>query len=188
MNRDKALAIVKEQLTEHRFLHTIGVMEAAIKLAEKYGADGKKAELAAIFHDYAKFRPKDEMKEIIISNGMPVELLDYNSELWHAPVGAYLAEKEAGITDCEVLDAIRYHTSGRTGMTLLEKVIYLADYIEPGRHFPGVEEVRELAESSLDKALIKSVQNTIMFLVKKGQPVFPATFHTYNDLLMKTED
>ncbi|PWW26505.1 putative HD superfamily hydrolase involved in NAD metabolism [Cytobacillus oceanisediminis] len=188
MNRDKALAIVKEQLTEHRFLHTIGVMETAIKLAEKYGADGKKAELAAIFHDYAKFRPKDEMKEIIISNGMPVELLDYNSELWHAPVGAYLAEKEAGITDCEVLDAIRYHTSGRTGMTLLEKVIYLADYIEPGRHFPGVEEVRELAESSLDKALIKSVQNTIMFLVKKGQPVFPATFHTYNDLLMKTED
>jgi predicted HD superfamily hydrolase involved in NAD metabolism len=188
MNRDKALAIVKEQLTEHRFLHTIGVMETAIKLAEKYGADEKKAELAAIFHDYAKFRPKDEMKEIIISNGMPVELLDYNSELWHAPVGAYLAEKEAGITDCEVLDAIRYHTSGRTGMTLLEKVIYLADYIEPGRHFPGVEEVRELAESSLDKALIKSVQNTIMFLVKKGQPVFPATFHTYNDLLMKTED
>jgi predicted HD superfamily hydrolase involved in NAD metabolism len=188
MNRDMALAIVKEQLTEHRFLHTIGVMETAIKLAEKYGADEKKAELAAIFHDYAKFRPKDEMKEIIISNGMPVELLDYNSELWHAPVGAYLAEKEAGITDCEVLDAIRYHTSGRTGMTLLEKVIYLADYIEPGRHFPGVEEVRELAESSLDKALIKSVQNTIMFLVKKGQPVFPATFHTYNDLLMKTED
>ncbi|CAM3702337.1 bis(5'-nucleosyl)-tetraphosphatase (symmetrical) YqeK [Cytobacillus oceanisediminis] len=188
MNRDQALAIVKEQLTEHRFLHTIGVMETAIKLAEKYGADEKKAELAAIFHDYAKFRPKDEMKEIIISNGMPVELLDYNSELWHAPVGAYLAEKEAGINDSEVLDAIRYHTSGRTGMTLLEKVIYLADYIEPGRHFPGVEEVRELAESSLGKALIKSVQNTIMFLVKKGQPVFPATFHTYNDLLMKTED
>lgn len=188
MNRDQALAIVKEQLTEHRFLHTIGVMETAIKLAEKYGADEKKAELAAIFHDYAKFRPKEEMKEIIKSNGMPVELLDYNSELWHAPVGAFLAEKEAGITDSEVLDAIRYHTSGRTGMTLLEKIIYLADYIEPGRHFPGVEEVRELAGSSLDKALIKSVQNTIMFLVKKGQPVFPATFNTYNDLLMKTED
>ncbi|MBT2690297.1 bis(5'-nucleosyl)-tetraphosphatase (symmetrical) YqeK [Bacillus sp. ISL-47] len=188
MNRDQALAIVKEQLTEHRFIHSIGVMETAIKLAEKYGANEKKAELAAIFHDYAKFRPKDEMKEIILSNGMPVELLAYNSELWHAPVGAYLAEKEAGITDSEVLDAIRYHTSGRVGMSLLEKVIYLADYIEPGRHFPGVEEVRELANSSLDQALIKSVQNTIMFLVKKGQPVFPATFHTYNDLLMKTED
>ncbi|WP_026584560.1 bis(5'-nucleosyl)-tetraphosphatase (symmetrical) YqeK [Bacillus sp. J33] len=188
MNREQALAIVKEQLTEHRYVHTIGVMETALKLAEMYGADTKKAEMAAIFHDYAKFRPKEEMKEIILREGMPSELLDYNSELWHAPVGAYLAEKEAGITDSEVLNAIRYHTSGRTGMTLLEKVIYLADYIEPGRHFPGVDEVRELAVSSLDKALIKSVQNTIIFLMKKDQPVFPATFHTYNDLVMKMED
>lgn len=188
MNREKALDIVKEQLTEHRYLHTIGVMETAIKLAKRYGADEKKAELAAIFHDYAKFRSKKEMEEIIISKGMPSELLHFNSELWHAPVGAYLAEKEAGITDIEILDAIRYHTSGRPRMTLLEKIIYLADYIEPGRHFPGVEEVREMAESNLEKALIKSVQNTIMFLMKKGQPIFPATFHTYNDLVMKAED
>ncbi|GLB58279.1 bis(5'-nucleosyl)-tetraphosphatase (symmetrical) YqeK [Cytobacillus sp. NCCP-133] len=188
MNREEALAIVKEQLTEHRYLHTIGVMETALRLAEMYGADKKKAELAAIFHDYAKFRPKEEMKEIILMEQMPRELLDYNSELWHAPVGAFLAEKEAGISDKEVLSAIRYHTSGRTGMNLLEKIIYLADYIEPGRHFPGVEEVREIADSSLNKALIKSIQNTIMFLMRKGQPVFPATFHTYNDLVMKMED
>ncbi|PAE23049.1 MULTISPECIES: bis(5'-nucleosyl)-tetraphosphatase (symmetrical) YqeK [Bacillaceae] len=188
MNREKALAIVKEQLTEHRYLHTVGVMETAIKLAEKYGADSKKAELAAIFHDYAKFRPKEEMREIIIKTGMPAELLDYNSELWHAPVGAYLAEKEAGMHDKEVLDAIRYHTSGRPGMALLEKIIYLADYIEPGRHFPGVDEVRDLAQTNLNKALIKSVQNTIMFLMKKGQPVFPASFETYNDLVINKED
>ncbi|KAF0818303.1 Hydrolase (HAD superfamily), YqeK [Bacillus sp. ZZV12-4809] len=188
MNRETALAIVKEQLTEHRYLHTVGVMETAIKLAEKHGADSKKAELAAIFHDYAKFRPKEEMRGIIIKEGMPAELLDYNSELWHAPVGAFLAEREAGIRDKEVLDAIRYHTSGRPGMSLLEKIIYLADYIEPGRHFPGVDEVRDLAKTNLDKALIKSVQNTIMFLMKKGQPVFPASFQTYNDLVMNKED
>ena len=188
MNRDQALAIVKEQLTEHRFLHTIGVMETAINLAAKYGADTKKAELAAIFHDYAKFRSKEEMREIIIKEGMPSELLEYNSELWHAPVGAFLTEKEAGINDKEVLDAIRYHTSGRPGMVLLEKIIYLADYIEPGRHFPGVCEVRDLAETNLNKALIKAVQNTIMFLMKKGQPVFPASFQTYNDLVMNKED
>ncbi|KON86971.1 phosphohydrolase [Sporosarcina globispora] len=188
MNRDEALAIVKKQLTEHRYLHTVGVMETAIKLADKYGADKKKAELAAIFHDYAKFRPKEEMKEIIIREGMPGDLLDYNSELWHAPVGAFLTEKEAGINDIEVLDAIRYHTSGRPGMTLLEKIIYLADYIEPGRHFPGVDEVRDLVQTSLDIALIKSVQNTIMFLMKKGQPVFPASFQTYNDLVMNKGD
>lgn len=188
MEREQALKMVKIQLTEHRYQHTLGVMETAISLARKYGVDEKKAELAAIFHDYAKFRPKDEMKEIIVSQGMPKDLLEYNSELWHAPVGAYLAEAEAEISDKEVLDAIRFHTSGRRGMTKLEKVIYLADYIEPGRHFPGVEEVRDLAKINLDDALIKSVQNTIMFLLKKNQAIYPETFHTYNDLILNKED
>ena len=112
MEREQALKIVKAQLTEHRYQHTIGVMETAIKLADKYGEDVQKAELAAIFHDYAKFRPKDEMMQIIVEQKMPTDLLDYNSEFWHAPVGAYLAEKEAGITDhgsarCNPLSYIR---------------------------------------------------------------------------------
>ncbi|ULT55744.1 bis(5'-nucleosyl)-tetraphosphatase (symmetrical) YqeK [Neobacillus drentensis] len=188
MERQKALDIVKVQLTEHRYQHTLGVMETAISLAEKYGADVKKAEIAAIFHDYAKFRPKDEMKEMIMSQGLPQDLLLYNTELWHAPVGAYLVEKEAGIRDPEVLDAIRYHTSGRPNMKLLEKVVYLADYIEPGRHFPGVEEVREIAKESLEKALVKAIQNTILFLMKKNQTIYPETFYTYNDLIQKLED
>lgn len=187
MERNLALLKVKEQLTEHRYNHTIGVMETAISLAKKYGANEKKAELAAIFHDYAKFRPKEEMKQIIIDQKMDAKLLQFNSELWHAPVGAFLVHKEAEIEDEEILDAIRFHTSGRVGMTLLEKIIYLADYIEPGRHFPGVEEVRELAAQSLDDALIKSISNTIIFLMKKGQPVFPATFNTYNDLIINSK-
>lgn len=185
MERDAALKIVKEQLTEHRYQHTIGVMETAVALAKQYGADEKKAELAAIFHDYAKFRPKAEMKAIILAEGYPEDLLQYNAELWHAPVGAYLVHKEAGITDQEILDAIRYHTSGRPGMSLLEKIIYLADYIEPGRNFPGVDEVRALAKDSLEEALIKAVQNTILFLMKKNQPVYPDSFQTYNDLVKK---
>ena len=89
MERQEALTIVKKQLTEQRYQHTIGVMETAIKLAKQYGADVKKAELAAIFHDYAKFRPKEEMKQIILEQNMPKDLLSYNSELWHSPVGAY---------------------------------------------------------------------------------------------------
>jgi len=187
MEREKALELVKIQLTAHRYQHTLGVMETAISLAKRYGADVKKAEIAAIFHDYAKFRPKDEMREIIISQGFPQDLLTFNSELWHAPVGAYLVEKEAGIRDHEVLDAIRYHTSGRLNMTLLDKVIYLADYIEPGRHFPGVDDVRELAQENLDISLIKAIQNTILFLIKKNQTVYPDTFFTYNDLINKLE-
>ena len=113
----------------------------------------------------------------------PKIYLNFNSELWHAPVGAYLVEKEAGITDREILDAIRYHTTGRLGMTLLEKVVYLADYIEPGRHFPGVDEVRDIAKKNLDIALIQAVKNTIVFLMKKNQAIYPDTFQTYNDLI-----
>jgi predicted HD superfamily hydrolase involved in NAD metabolism len=188
MEREEALKLVKEQLTDHRYQHTLGVMETAIALAKQYGGNEQKAELAAIFHDYAKFRPKAEMKEIIIDQGFPQDLLEFNSELWHAPSGAFLVEKEAGISDHEVLEAIRYHTSGRPGMTLLDKIIYLADYIEPGRHFPGVEEVRDMAKENLDKALFKAIQNTIMFLLKKNQTIYPDTFYTYNDLIKKLED
>ncbi|WP_100331641.1 bis(5'-nucleosyl)-tetraphosphatase (symmetrical) YqeK [Bacillus xiapuensis] len=182
MNRNQALELVKEQLTEHRYQHTLGVAETAVKLAHQFGADPQKAEIAAIFHDYAKFRPKEEMAAIIRAEKMDPRLLSFHPELWHAPVGACLVQKEAGIEDEEILDAIRYHTSGRTGMTLLEKIIYLADYIEPGRHFPGVEEVRALAEEHLDAALIQAVKNTIQFLMKKNQPIFPDTVDMYNDL------
>lgn len=184
MERNEALSIVKKQLTERRYVHTIGVMETAIKLARKYGADEKKAELAAVFHDYAKYRPKEEMEKCIVEEYMPADLLTANIELWHAPVGAFLVEKEAGIKDKEILDAIRYHTTGRAGMTSLEKIIFLADYIEPGRKFPGVDEVRQLAEEDLDLALIKALQNTISFLMEKNQPIYPDTFHTYNDLVI----
>lgn len=188
MDRKQALEIVQKQLTEHRYIHTIGVMETAIELANRYGADEKKAELSAIFHDYAKFRPKSEMKEIIIEQQMPRELLYFNSELWHAPVGAFLVQSEVGIRDAEILDAIKYHTSGRINMTLLEKVIYLADYIEPGRHFPGVDEVRDMAKQDLDDALIQSIKNTIIFLMKKNQSIYPDTFLTYNALVIHQKE
>lgn len=188
MNRNEALQLVKAQLTEKRYVHTLGVAESAVELADRYGADVKKAELAAIFHDYAKFRPKEEMKQIIMEQNITKDLLDYHSELWHAPVGAYLVEQEAGITDQEILGAIAYHTSGRIGMTLLDKIVYLADYIEPGRSFPGVEEVRKLAEQNLDAAVIQAVRNTINFLMMKKQVIYPATFHTYNDLIKNLKE
>ena len=183
MKREEALACVKEQLTEQRYIHTVGVMETAVKLAERFGADLKKAEIAAIFHDYAKFRPKEEMKQIILDGGGPLEVLNFHHELWHAPAGAALVKPEVGITDEDILSAIRFHTSGRPNMTLLEKVVYVADYIEPGRRFPGVEEVRTLAEEDLDSALIQALKNTITFLISKNQAVYPETVATYNALV-----
>jgi predicted HD superfamily hydrolase involved in NAD metabolism len=183
MERSKALELVKAQLTNRRYEHTLGVMETAVQLAQAYGADMKKAELAAIFHDYAKFRPKEEMKRLLIDEKMDERLLYFHHELWHAPTGAFLVQKEAGITDEEVLSAIRWHTTGRPGMTRLEKIVYLADYIEPGRRFPGVEDVRALAARHLDEAVLAAVKNSILFLMNKQQPVFPVTMDTYNDFI-----
>ena len=182
MDQNKALDLVRVQLPEKRYIHTLGVLESAKQLAERYGADIEKATLAAIFHDYAKYRPLDEMEDIIKKEQLPQDLLEYNSELWHAPVGAVLVEREADLHDEEILSAIRYHTSGRVGMSLLDKIIYLADYIEPGRSFPGVDEVRAVAEKSLNEAVLQAMGNTITFLIKKNQAIYPDTFHAYNDL------
>lgn len=183
MDRTQALEIVKSHLTEHRYIHTIGVMETSITLAQKYGADVKKAEIAAIFHDYAKFRPKDEMRQIVKNEGLPQDLLLYGSEVLHAPVGSVLVKKEVGIHDVEILNAIYHHTTGNNNMTTLEKVIFLADYIEPNRQFPGVDEVREAAQQDLNKACLMAVKNTIHFLMKQNQKIYPLTFDTYHGLL-----
>ena len=183
MDKDKALSIVKEKLTNQRFTHTIGVTDTAIRLAQMYGADVKKAELAAIFHDVAKCMPIKELKKIMEENKLSLELLEFNKELWHAPVGAFLTERDYGINDSEVLQAITYHTSGHEEMNLLDKVIYVADYIEPNRQFPGVEEARELANQDLDQALLYALKNTIKFLIEKEQTVYPLTVKTYNSIL-----
>jgi predicted HD superfamily hydrolase involved in NAD metabolism len=184
MKREQLLEAVREQITKHRYEHTLGVMETAIELANKYGADKKKAETAAILHDYCKFWPEDKMREIIETTpGIPKDLLEHDKELWHAHVGAEVVRRDLGIDDEEVLNAIRYHTSGRENMTLLEKVVCLADYIEPGRQFPGVEELREAAKEDLDRALAKAFGNTITFLVGREKRIYPLTVLARNSLV-----
>lgn len=184
MNREDLLSKVREQMTEHRFKHTLGVASTAVTLAERFGADGGKAELAGLLHDFCKFWDKGRMREIIEKEpSIPDDLLDYDKELWHAPVGAFVVRQELGIEDQEVLDAISFHTSGRPGMGKLEKILWLADYIEPGRQFPGVDEIRELAEQNLDLALVQALGNTISFLVKHNKRIYPLTIETYNDLV-----
>lgn len=186
MQRDKALAIVEKQLKKPRYEHTIRVMDTSIRLAKQYGADEKKAELASIFHDYAKYRPLEEMKRWIESERLPKDLLDYHHELWHGPVGALMVKREVGISDPEILHAITVHTTGCVGMSVLDKVVFLADYIEPGRAFPGVDDVRKVSENNLDKACWMASRNTINMLVSLNRKVYPDTFHAYNDLLNST--
>ncbi|GIN89691.1 hypothetical protein J6TS1_21530 [Siminovitchia terrae] len=185
MNREQAFTIVNEKIAGPRYEHTKRVAETAEKLAVKYGEDVEKTVLAAIFHDYAKLLPVDGLRKIISDHQMDPRLVDYHPELWHGPAGAILVRDEIGIDDLDIFNAIRYHTTGRAGMSLLEKIIYIADYIEPGRQFDGLDEVRMLADIDLDKALRKSLGNTIKFLIDKSTPVFPDTFEAYNDMFKK---
>lgn len=173
---------VRPHLTEKRFQHSLRVAETAVVLAERFGADPYKAELAAILHDYAKYRDLDEMRRIIKESILPKDLLEYHHELWHGPVGALLVKREFGIKDPEILDAVHYHTTGRAHMSMLELIIFLADYIEPGRDFAGLEEVRQASETSLIKGAWLTSRNTIFYLMGKGQTVYPDSFHAYNDL------
>lgn len=184
MNKEEALLEVKKLLPEKRYVHTLGVVESAIELAGRYGADKEKAELAAIYHDIAKFFPVDVLKEFIETHKeIPGDVLKYHPSLWHAPVGAIYVKEQFNVQDTEILDAITYHTTGREGMTLLDKIVFLADYIEPGRRFPGVDEVRQMAEEDLDLALAKALANTTQFLVENYKQVFPDTISAYNDLI-----
>lgn len=186
-SRDDLIKVVSSQMPEMRWKHTQGVMETAVKLAEQYGADPVKADLAAILHDVAKYWPVEKLRAILTDNQLSDDLLLYNKQLWHAEVGAYVASHDYGIDDIEVLDAIRYHTSGRIGMTLLDKVVCLADYIEPGRDFPGVNNIRELANHSLEGSLVAGLDSTISFLMSRTQIIYPLTVLARNDLIKQME-
>ncbi|UOQ47371.1 bis(5'-nucleosyl)-tetraphosphatase (symmetrical) YqeK [Gracilibacillus caseinilyticus] len=181
MNRAEALKIVERQLTKKRYEHTVRVMETALDIAGHYQVDRQKVELAAIFHDYAKYRHPEEMKRWIIQEKLPHDLLEYHQELWHGPVGSVMIEREVGISDPEIQSAIYWHTTGKRNMTLMDKIIFIADYVEPGREFAGVEEVRGLVFENIDRACWLAARNTIQFLMGKEQPVYPDTFQLYNE-------
>ncbi|PCL94263.1 bis(5'-nucleosyl)-tetraphosphatase (symmetrical) YqeK [Paenibacillus lautus] len=186
-SRDELIEAISSQMPAKRWEHTKGVMETAVILAGRFGADPVKADLAAILHDVAKYWPVQKLHQMMVEHKLSDELLHYDKQLWHAEVGAFVAEHEYGVTDAEVLDAIRYHTSGRIGMTLLDKVVCLADYMEPGRDFPGVNNIRELANHSLEEALAAGFDSTIGYLLSRRQIIFPLTVLARNDLIKQLE-
>ncbi len=184
-DRAKLLEQIRAQMNEKRYVHTLGVAESARSLAKKYGADPDKAEVAGYVHDYCKCWPTEKMRDYLLRYDFPEAVLHGEKELWHAFVGAVVIQNELQITDPEIIQAVRYHTTGRSGMTLLEKVVCLADYIEPNRKFPGVEELRILAKKDLDEALAEAFGGTIAQLIGKRKTVFPLTLQAYNDLVSR---
>lgn len=184
-DRATLLEKVQKQMSEKRFRHVLGVEESAICLAEKYQVSAEKTSIAALTHDYAKERSDEEMIELIKTKNFDLELLTYGNPIWHGVVGAYLVEKELGITDPEILQAIRVHTTGAKEMSALDKVIYVADYIEPGRDFPGVEEARNIALKDLDEAVAYETAHTLQHLIEQKAKIYPKTIETYNQWVVQ---
>ncbi len=180
--REALMQAVQMRMSERRFKHVLGVEETAIALAERFGESPEKASIAALTHDYAKER-SDEEFQLAIERGNydnKAELLKYGNSIWHGLVGADFVVRELNITDETILSAIRLHTTGAAEMSLLDKIIYVADYIEPGRDFPGVEDARVIAFSDLDQAVAFETKHTLAHLIEKETPVYPKTIETYN--------
>lgn len=183
-----ALRIVQSQLTQKRFEHTERVVEQAKILARKQNLSIEKASVAAALHDYAKERPLNELRYWITHSALPKDLLAYHHELWHGPVGAQLLEYEHGLTCPDIQSAIYHHTTGRPHMSQLDMIVYVADFIEPGRTFPGVQEIRDVAYTDLLQAAWLISSHTIHYLMSKNSRIYPETIHTYNDLTLKVQE
>ena len=186
MTINQMTAKLKGSLLEKRFIHSLGVMESAVELAKRYGADEEKAAIAGLLHDCAKNYSKEDMYSLCDEYGIELdEVMMKSSGLIHGLLGAEVAKREYGVDDPEIYDAIYYHTVGKPDMSLLTQIIYIADGIEPNRHYDGVDRIRSLAEEDLDKALILQIDYTIKSVISKGGLLHTNTIDTRNRYLAK---
>ncbi|KRL23516.1 bis(5'-nucleosyl)-tetraphosphatase (symmetrical) YqeK [Lentilactobacillus kisonensis] len=178
--RDQLVQKLKDALTDSRFHHVLRVEQTAMDLAKTNHVDVKRAGIAGLVHDYAKQRPDADFIQAIKHYHLDPELLNYGNAIWHGVVGWLFVKNELRISDIEILNAVRYHTVGHEYMTPLEQIVYMADYIEPGRDFPGVDEARQLTFDNLKLGVAYQTKQTLAYLVENNKPVFPQTIVTYN--------
>lgn len=181
INFDEIESKLEKTLKKGRYIHTRGVMYTAASIAMCYGDDIESAMLAGLLHDCGKFCSEEE--QISLCQKYKIELTPNELEvpaMIHAKLGAYLAKNEYQIADENICSAILYHTTGRPDMTMLEKIIFLADYIEPGRkQIPGLDEIRAATFKDIDKAVCLCAENTLKYLNSIQRPIDPMTQKTY---------
>lgn len=188
MNKAEYLSLIKDRMGQRRYIHSVNVAESAAELARRYGADEEKAEIAGILHDSCKEIPKDEMLQIMTRGGIILDAVEKGtSKLWHPIAGSVYARDTLGIKDEDIINAIRYHTTGRAGMSLLEKVIFIADFISAERDYDGVDIMREKAFECLEDAMIFGLQFTITDLAKRKMTIHSNALACYNDVIMYLE-
>ena len=181
MERKDMLDKLKSKLTEKRFIHSIGVEYTAACLAMRYGADVQKARIAGLLHDNAKCLPIEDKLKKCEKFDLPInECERKNPDLLHGKLGAYYAREKYGIKDQEILDAITYHTTGRPAMTLIDKIIFVADYIEPNRKIIfELPEIRMEAFTDIDECVIHILKNTLEYLDGKTDIIDEMTEKTH---------
>lgn len=180
--------IALSYLKPKRMPHVLGTEQEAIRLAEQYGADVTEARIAALLHDCTKKLEMDEQLALCAHYGVELDELERKAlKLLHSKTGAEIARDVFGVSDA-VYEAIRWHTTGKPDMTTLEKVIYLADYIEPNRDFPGVEELRQVVHTDLDKGLLMGLSDSIEEMKQWGNPVHHNTVEARDYLLKGKEN
>lgn len=173
--REDFCTILKGLLKEERYIHSLGVRDMAVTLAEIYGADVKKAEIAGLLHDNAK--NLDEQKKRCIELAAEVDGVEWeNPALLHAKLGAETAKCFFGICDKEIIEAIKWHTVGKENMSLLEKIVFVADLVEENRTYPDAAPLRELAKINLDEALYRCVAATVEINKKRGAVIHPNAY------------
>ena len=164
--------LLKSKLDEYRYIHSLGVAKSARHLAELYGSDPEKAYFAGLMHDVMKNAAPEEQLQMIKKADIILSSSErLNRKLWHAIAGAAFLKLELNITDPDIIGAVRWHTTGKANMTTLEKVIYLADYIEPNRDFDGVEDLRRVVWEDLDRGLAMGLAMTVEEMKERGNPV-----------------
>jgi predicted HD superfamily hydrolase involved in NAD metabolism len=182
MMKDK----LKKALPEKRYRHSLGVAKEAVRLAKIYGADEEKAYIAGLLHDCAKGYTIEKQTELC--DELKVDL-DEASRMCppviHGFLGVEIAKSEYGITDDEILNAIKYHTVGKAGMTLLEKIIYIADMTEENRDFDGVDELRATVDKNLDETILKSITQQFKLQSERRSVIHPNIVYMWNDLIFK---
>ena len=184
-NFNELKEIVKSKMSFKRFTHTLGVVEMSEKLAKMYNADIEKCKVAALLHDICKEMDMEYIKNICKNNFMN-ELSEEdleNNEILHGFAGAYYVKTELGINAKEILNAIKYHTVGAKNMTLVEKIVYIADAIEYGRNYPSVVEIREETFKNLDKGILMEIEHKEKYLESIGKKSHPNTYKFKKEIL-----
>lgn len=183
MNPEKAEQLIRERLSPKRLQHTFNVRDMALELAKIHQADLEKVEIAALLHDAAKEMPKADMLQIFEDNAIMAENAPQRPQpVWHGICAAILAKTQWGIEDEEILAAIRYHTTGRVGMSKLEKIIFLADMTSADRNYPQVDSLRTVQKEDLSLAMEMAMQFTIDWVKQRGGELDPLSLQVLQQL------